>query len=100
MAGKKGRSGRRTKYEEVHVNELAGMSVRWGIDHWKNLPDSEKMRVLISLGPRYVVQKLEGEGFDTNIYNFLRYLESTQRNNREDLPSSLALDSGDGVDKG
>ena len=87
MAGNKN-SGRRTKYEEVHVNELAGMSVRWGIENWDKLPDDEKMRVLLSLGPRYVVQKVEGEGFEFNIHNLINQI---QRDFQESGLSSMVF---------
>jgi hypothetical protein len=62
MAGAKGRSGRRTKYEEVHINSLAGMSVRWAEENWKKFSNEEKLKVLLALGPKYVIQKIENSG--------------------------------------
>jgi len=102
MAGVKGRSGRKSTTDEQ--KRLVIIDKAWDIVNAELQDDKVKRADKISLAKDIVVrsmtQKIEGEGFDTNIYNFLRYLESTQRDNRKDLFPSLALDTGDGVDKG
>lgn len=71
-------SGRRTKYEEVHINELAGISVRWGVDNWNDLAKSEKMKILIALGPKYVIQKLQAE-FEIDLKGLLGELQQDEQ---------------------
>ncbi len=62
MAGKKGRSGKRPRHEEVRIAQLATMSIDWGIKHWSKMKDSEKMKVLMVLAPKYVPTKVEHSG--------------------------------------
>ena len=95
-------SGRRKESDKE--KRLAIIDKAWDIVNEElndvKVPRKDKIALSKDIVVRSMTQKIEGEGFDTNIYNFLRYLETTQRNNRGDLSSSLALDHGDGVHEG
>jgi len=99
MSGKPGggRGGRKTNYEEIQIGELTKKLVDWAINNWAKLSKTEKIRMLLVLAPKYVVQKIEGTGFDTDIFNFIT---GVRQDFQENSIASLGLDKGNGLDKG
>lgn len=54
MAGVKGRSGRKSRFAEIKVAELADMSVTWAIENFKTMPRDDKMKILTALAPKAI----------------------------------------------
>ena len=78
MAGKKGRSGRRSEKTNEQVNILANLSFKWAIDNFSKLDDEQKLRIALSLAPKYIPQKIEGE-MDLNVVLTDRLKRATER---------------------
>lgn len=66
MAGNKN-SGRKGRHIEVRINELSAKCVNWALNNWNTFSKDEKMRLAITLGPKYVVQQTENHGVSQNI---------------------------------
>jgi hypothetical protein len=68
MAGVKGKSGRRSTYHDVRIAELGGLSVAWAINNWNDLSVEQKLKIVITVGARFVPQELKHSGeVDINI---------------------------------
>ncbi len=62
MSGVKGRSGRRAQFYDVRINELAGLSVKWAIENWDILTQEQKLKLVMTIGPKYVQQNFNFTG--------------------------------------
>jgi hypothetical protein len=58
-------SGRKSRYHEIRVKELADLSVNWAIDNWSKLEREEKLKIVLSLAPKYVPQKNINENLNS-----------------------------------
>lgn len=54
MAGKKGRSGRYSKSVGLQLEALANRSVKWANDNWNDLSAEHKVRIITSIGAKYI----------------------------------------------
>jgi len=100
MPGVKGRSGRKSKREEIQSNELKELSIKT-CREYLNSDASLERRVEIAkhFALKAMPNKIEGEGFGdniTNLYNIIREIRQAQA---VDTPS-VELDSGHSLHAG
>lgn len=62
MAGVKGRSGRRTRYQEVKDGNLLSVCTNWIIDNFNGFDHETKVKVALTIAQKGIVQKLEHSG--------------------------------------
>ena len=89
MSGVKGRSGRKPRHVEAMLNMLQEKSLRWVVDHFDSLNQSEKMKILTTIAPKMITQKtdinqtIEAKNKDEsdNMYKALRRFNVEQSEN-------------------
>ena len=59
MAGKKGRSGRKSKYREVEEGKLEKVCANYLLDNFDSFPDTVKQKVSLTISSKAVTQKSE-----------------------------------------
>lgn len=59
MSGVKGKSGRRSRFAEIKVAELAELSVNWAIENWNTMPRDDRMKILTALAPKAIPVSME-----------------------------------------
>lgn len=71
MAGKKGKSGRLSRRDEIKVSQLAEKAIGWGIRAFDKMSSADKMKVLLVLAPKYIYEPKEENNvtYVTNIIN-------------------------------
>ena len=59
MAGQKGRSGRKSRYQEVQDGKLEKVCTDWLVQEFDNFDSKTKLKVALTIAPRMVTQKSE-----------------------------------------
>ena len=62
MAGIKGRSGRKSRYEEARSGELRSLCDSWLIDNFDSFDKETKLRVALAISPKGIQQHHEHTG--------------------------------------
>lgn len=62
MAGVKGRSGRRTRYQEVKEGNLLAVCTNWLVNNFNTFDKETKIKVALEIAKKGIVQKLEHSG--------------------------------------
>lgn len=68
MAGTKGKSGRKSKREEIHINELYKLSTKLVMEFLekKNVPEEKRVRIAIEIVKKAMPQKIDLGGQKDN----------------------------------
>jgi hypothetical protein len=101
MSGVKGRSGRKTHYEEMEAAEIVNLSQKTILDYLKDENISREKKIIVAqpFALKAMPQKIEGKGFgDLNIYAIINQIQQDFISKSSE--PSLVLDRGDGMDTG
>ena len=68
MAGVKGKSGRKSKREEIHINELYKLSTKLVMEFLekKNVPEEKRVKIAIEIVKKAMPQKIDLGGQKDN----------------------------------
>lgn len=62
MAGIKGRSGRKSNYQEIQEGNLLSVCTNWLVNNFDGFDKDTKIKVALEIAKKGVVQKLEHSG--------------------------------------
>ena len=60
--------GRKSYFEELRTFQLTNISIEWAIREWETLSKEMRIKILTTMAPKYVSDKVEHSGqVDSNI---------------------------------
>jgi hypothetical protein len=59
-------SGRKSRFDDLKIAQLAEMSVLWALNNFEKLSNDDKMKILTTVAAKYIVQRVGGEGLIQN----------------------------------
>jgi len=62
MAGIKGKSGRKSRYQEIQEGNLLDICTTWLIDNFKTFDKDTKIKVALEIAKKGIVQKVDLTG--------------------------------------
>lgn len=57
MAGKKGRSGRKSRYTEVQEGRLGSVCANWLTENFDKFDEKTKLRIALTIAPKTITEK-------------------------------------------